>query len=523
MSKWDDLHIENTEKRFYGLDYGTSRSLFAYKEDSRPPEAVVPENQACRSGIPSLFWYRKSNSKPVVWDELLCDEVITYNGQVEDPDGVLASVKMRLTEDSVTIHGKTFQTEDIMCKQMQRIYDLSREELSMRGIDEDITTLVVGTPVRAGAYEKGKTLRAAEKIFPNARVMLLPEPYAAALHASSIFKGPLKTILVFDLGAGTFDTCVLIPNNKITPEDPYPYKCLAADGLPKAGDLFDELMEELLLKKLATVPNRVNLKILQNKEHNDRRALRITARSAKENLSNATSTTVMVTGTECGSAPVTVYRNEYEALIRPALMDAIKLSSKVLTDAGKWKDPNLTVLMVGGSSYIPLVKTLIQTEFSWLRDNQIIRRFPEQAIAMGCALFAEKPLVERKVAYGYAVDTYLHGTDTLVLDVRIPANCTLPCTTKATYVTRFDKQTGMRFNIYEVPDAEANQHLSLDAGTMKQLWLIHKFGKAVPKETPVELTTTLDQNGVLTLEADDHGISSQKKTKLTLNLSTQIG
>lgn len=523
MSIWNNLLFSESEERFFGLDYGTSRSLFAYKEENCKPEAIIPENPICRSGIPSLFWYRKNKSSQRFQGELLCDEVITYNGLVEDPEGVVLSVKMLLEQDHLMLHGKQFSTQEIMYKQMCRIHDLSKEELCSRGMDDTITTLVVGTPIRAGAYEKQKTFSAAQQMLPDAKIMLLPEPFAAALYANSISKNPLSTVLVFDLGAGTFDTCVLVPNNHMTPSDPYPYKAPAFDGLKKAGDSLDELMEELILKKLEASSKPIKMNVLKNKNHRDRRALRVTARTAKENLSNALSTTVMVTGVECGSATVTIERHEYEAVIRPVLLETVKMAAATLRKAEKWNDPKLTILMVGGSSYIPLVRTLLLKEFPWLDERQVIRRFPEQAIALGCALFAEKPLVERKVSFGYAIDTYLYGSDKLVLHVRIPSNCTLPCTTTSTYVTRFDQQTGMRFNLYEVPDAQQDEHLPLNAGTMKQFWLEHNFGKPVKKGTPVVLTTTLDQNGMLTLETDDLGISANKKTKRSINLSSQIG
>ena len=522
MSNWDDLFVNESEQCYFGLDYGTSRSLFAIKMEDQKPEAIVPENQICRNGIPSLFWYRKAQGNSMgVQEELLCDEVITYNGQVEDPEGVVLSVKMHLTEDYIQIHGKKFATQDIMYKQLRRIHALSTEELSIRGIDSTIATLVVGTPVCAGAYEKEKTLRAAQQLLPNAKIRLLPEPYAAALYANSLVKTPLRNILVFDFGAGTFDTCVLVPNDRITPSDPYPYKVLASNGLAKAGDLLDELMETLILKKLSVNPKGIRLDLLRNKAHHDRRALRATARNAKENLSNALATTVMVTGAECGSAAVTIERKEYEAIIRPAIADAVNIAADTLRKAGKWNDPKLTILMVGGSSYIPLVRSMLIEKFSWLCDSQIIRRFPEQAIALGCALFAENSLVERKVAYGYAIDTYLYGTDQQVLHVRIPSNCSLPFSATASYLTRFDRQTGIRFNLYEVPDAKMDDNLPMDSGTMKQFWLNHEFGKPVPKGTCVDLTATLDQNGILTLEVDDRGISNNSKTKRSINFGTQ--
>lgn len=522
MSSWDDLFVSESERRYFGLDYGTSRSLFAFKMENQKPEVLIPENQICRSGIPSLFWYRKEKgTTPGIQEELVCDEVITYNGQVEDPEGVVLSVKMHLTEDYLRIHGKKFATQDIMYKQMRRIHALSTEELNVRGLDSTISTLVVGTPVRAGAYEKEKTLRAAQQLLPEATIKLLPEPYAAALYANSLAKAPLSDMLVFDFGAGTFDTCVLVPNDRITPNDPYPYKVLASNGLAKAGDLLDELMEELILEKLSDASRGVRLNVLRNKTHHDRRALRATARNAKENLSNALATTVMVTGAECGSAVVTLERKEYETLIRPALAEVVNLAADTLRKAGKWNDPKLTILMVGGSSYIPLVRSMLLEKFSWLSDNQVIRRFPEQAIALGCALFAENPLVERKVAYGYAIDTYLYGTDQQVLHVRIPADCSLPFSATASYLTRFDRQTGIRFNLYEVPDARMDDNLPMDSGTMKQFWMEHQFGKPVPKGTRVYLTATLDQNGILTLEVDDDGISNKRKTKRSINFSTQ--
>lgn len=533
MPNWnhlDNLDKKSTgEKRFYGMDYGTSRSLMAYVPQNGKPIALVPNNQACRKGIPSLMAYRpKKGPKDMIPEEMVCDQVLTWGLLNADPQGVVQSVKMRLKEDKITIHGKAFETQHILQTQMHRIVQLSLQEMatiaSIKDAQQDVEVLTVGVPVRTGDFERKKVQKAAKAVLPSAKVlMLLPEPYAAALYAKSVCEDVKDAVLVFDLGGGTFDTCVLVPNDNITPDEPCEFRCLYADGNRVGGDVLDLAMADEIIATLEENGSDVNLAILRDKNHRDHRTLLNVAREAKEALSDLDTpcTFVNINGKECGSDTVVITREAYETRIRPILAEAVQLSADCLRKSNMWGEKELTILMVGGSSLIPLARKLIKETFTWVADSDIICRMPDQAIALGCALFSERPLVERKVAYGYAVAAYLKGTNKKVLHVQIPANCKLPYTVTNFYETRTEGQSGIVFQVYEVPDAQANATLALDSGRITKMTMEHNFDKPVPIHTRVVVTSTLDQNGILTMLSECNDKHLGGKGKMVENIGIE--
>lgn len=511
MANWNDLDniVQKKtadKKRYYGMDYGTSRSLMAYQPPKGTPIALVPNNQVCRKGIPSLMAYRpKKSPKDMIPEEMVCDQVLTWGIMNADPQSVVQSVKMRLKEDALTIQGKSFQTQEIVRMEMNRIVQLSLQEMANILPADEVkknVVLTVGVPVRTGDNERKKIKKAAHDAMPDANVvMLLNEPEAAALYAKSICPDVKENVLVYDQGGGTFDTCVLVPNHNITPEEPCEFRCMEHDGNHSAGDLLDQAMADEIIATLEENGSDVDLKILRDKNHRDHRTLLNVAREAKEALSDVDTdcTFVNINGKECGSDTVVITRQAYEDRIRPILKETVALAAKCLRDAKLWENKNLTILMVGGSSLIPLARQLIKETFSWVADSDIICRMPDQAVALGCALFSERPLVERKVAYGYAVAAYLRSTNKKILHVQIPADCKLPYSVTNTYETRTEGQSGVVFQVYEVPDAKADATLEVNTGRITKMTMEHSFDQPVPIHTRVKVHSTLDQNGILTM------------------------
>ena len=250
------------------------------------------------------------------------------------------------------------------------------------------------------------------------------------------------------------------------------------------------------------------------------RALRKTAREAKEALSSAPQFTAIVTSLASrGIQRVTLHREEYEARIEPVVRRAVDLAEKALREAKIWQSPDLTVLMVGGSTYIPLVRRLLQERFPWLDSKtQVVQRLPDQAVALGCALFAERPLADRKVRFAYAIKAYRGNSDEQFLYVCIPMNCTLPCSVSGRFSTRLQEQDNVALKIFEVDHGAPLERIPVKEGRFTQLIARHSFGKPVPKGTSVLVTTELSKDGLLTLTVDDGGISTQGITRHTFDI-----
>ena len=189
----------------------------------------------------------------------------------------------------------------------------------------------------------------------------------------------------------------------------------------------------------------------------------------------------------------------------------------MLTAARLGKKPDIDVVLVGGSTYIPLVRRAVEQKFNWLSpQTNVLRYAPEKAVALGAAMFAAEPAPPVNVSFkqGYAVKTFSSANDRDMLSTIIPSEKdSLPVSTVSRFYTRFDRQTAVSFRVYEVPKARHRQLLELDGGKVLEYEISHSFGREVPEETALDLTTTLDENGNLILSVDDLGVSGNKTEK----------
>ena len=148
----------------------------------------------------------------------------------------------------------------------------------------------------------------------------------------------------------------------------------------------------------------------------------------------------------------------------------------------------------------------------------MVQRLPDQAVALGCALFAERPLADRKVRFAYAIKAYRGNSDEQFLYVCIPMNCTLPCSVSGRFSTRLQEQDNVALKIFEVDHGAPLERIPVKEGRFTQLIARHSFGKPVPKGTSVLVTTELSKDGLLTLTVDDGGISTQGVTRHTFDI-----
>ena len=165
------------------------------------------------------------------------------------------------------------------------------------------------------------------------------------------------------------------------------------------------------------------------------------------------------------------------------------------------------------------VQRLLRERFPWLDPKtQVVQRLPDQAVALGCALFAERPLADRKVRFAYAIKAYRGNSDEQFLYVCIPMNCTLPCSVSGRFSTRLQEQDNVALKIFEVDHGAPLERIPVKEGRFTQLIARHSFGKPVPKGTSVLVTTELSKDGLLTLTVDDGGISTQGITRHTFDI-----
>jgi len=515
----DPMHADFYDLFYsYGLDFGTYRSMMAYKVADQPvPCTASYDTPSTCNGIPSLFWYSPKNNR-----EYVCEEVTDNNGLFDDPQGVCTSIKTKLSDPDVFLNGKRFSTAYIAEKEIRRILSLSHQAMEKTLFDNIIyRKLVVGVPVRFGAARRQALVSIMERATDGKKIILLPEPIAAALMYSQYARKKLEKVLVFDLGAGTFDTVLLVPNPQKTLENPYEYRALCPDGLTIAGDYFDAMMAELIIETLRAGHCTLNTDRLAEARTADHQKLMTTARNLKERLSFAESFSDFIEGTDHAGRPaiqkVTVYRKDFETKIRPALEKAVACAYNVLVRAGALSDSGIDILLVGGSTYIPLVRTMIEEKFPNISKSRILQKFPEQAVALGCALYARDEISDAPVAYAYAVRMLAGPENRPMLGVKIPSGAQLPYRITATYHTKWENQTTARFSFYEVENGQKGACLDISQGNPTSLVIKHSFGRPVPAATALLLTLELDRNGTLTVTIDDHGITPVETHRVSLS------
>ncbi len=507
----------------WGLDHGTYCSMFARKRKDMNPE-IIRYKGACLGGVPSEFW-RTFDGK-----EYVCDEVLDEDGWIKDPEGQCPSIKMKLKKGTISLHGHNYKTEEILLKQAKRIIDVTAQCLmEEEGIEFKPKKIVMGSPVRFDTATRGtvrKVWSEALGISPD-KVNIVAEPILAAVAVDSIEKRIIKKpFLVYDMGKGTFDAVLLRPNTSPSAFHSEPYIAENPEGCEIAGDFIDNVTEELIIEKLHKNPGMIKLSVIENKDHPDRRRLHITAKETKEKLSKSDSATVIVAGAECGYQMIEITRAEFEEKIKPYIEKTIDIVYKVLSESNLGEKPDIDVLLIGGSTYIPLIEKMLKERFYWLSDENFSTKLRERAVALGASIYAESlatnPIVAPKISYGYAVETHSTDLNKDVLKVQIESGADLPQTISGMFYTRFEGQENVYFKVYEVESGKAGERLSLNKGTPTQYCIYHYFGKEVPKGTKVELTTTLTKDGILTMRVDDFDISG-KPTEEVFTLANVIG
>ena len=500
----------------YGLDFGTFRSQMAYKNANDNMATITTyDNPLNRNGIPCLFWYSAEKQK-----EFVCHEVLSLNGHLNDPKGICSSIKMKLEENYIFLNGKRYTPSYIAEQIIRKVLLISHYSIKKQlSAEPTYKKLVVGVPVRFGTIKRQLLKKVLIKATDNKEIVLLPEPIAAAITYAKLF--PLSNnILIFDLGAGSFDTVLLEINKHRTKENPYMYTPKHPDGLEIAGNYFDQKVQEIIIEKLMLNPGLIDLSKITNNQHPDYLRLKEDARKAKELLSTEEQVTLSIKGTSAtgGSClqKVSISRTEFENAINPAVTEIVNCAYNVLERANLHHSKNVSIFLVGGSTYIPFVKDMIRSKFKYIDEKKIVQVYPEHAIAMGCAIFANEEVCHTPIAYAYAIGTHLQLSNKDVLDVIIPSYATTPIKKQLTYYTRYPNQNSITLDFFELDYGEPDATLDIDVGNPMHIHARHYFGKKVPARTPVDVTIELSKDGILTASFDDRGISNIDKQTVSI-------
>ena len=491
-----------------GIDLGTTNSVVAVMEGGKP--SVIQNAEGFRT-TPSVVAYTKNGDRLV--------GQIAKRQAVINPDNTFYSVKRFIGRRSDEVSqelkkvsyivkdssgnvklecpalGKDFSSEEISAEVLRKLVDDASKHLG-----ETVKQAVITVPAYFNDSQRQAT-KDAGKIAGLEVLRIINEPTAASL-AYSLDKKNNETILVFDLGGGTFDVSVLEVGDGV-------FEVLSTSGDTRlGGDDFDEKIVQWLMDEF-------------KQEHGidlsgDRQALqRLTEASekAKVELSNLTQTDIslpFLTATETGPKHLdrSITRNKFEELCS-SLIDRARIPvENALKDAKLDKSKIDEVVLVGGSTRIPAVQDVV-TKVLGKKPNQTVN--PDEVVAVGAAVQAGVLAGEVKDILLLDVTPLSLGVETLggVTTRIIPRNTTIPTKKSEVFSTAVDNQPNVEIHVLQGEREFAKDNKSL--GTFR-LDGILPAPRGVPQ---IEVTFDIDANGILSVNAKDKGTGKEQSITIT--------
>ncbi len=358
-------------KRVYGIDLGTTYSCISYVESSGKP--IVVQNAEGDLTTPSVVYFETK-------DNIVVGKAAKEVAEVY-PDQVVSRVKRLMGDPKIKVlqHGEEYIPQRISAAILRKIVGDAEKIMQVK-----IEDVVITCPAYFGINQREATKQAGELAGLNVRA-IINEPTAAAL-AYGFEQGKDQTLLIYDLGGGTFDVTILrIEGNSFT--------VVASDGNDRLGGVdWDELLARHFAASLEDVSGTPRDEIIKDKE--TLQQLLVKAEEAKIALSSATNRKVVVTH-DASRAVVNLSRDEFDRLTHDLLEKTIQYTKQAL-QAAKEKGAQTIdkVLLVGGSSYMPQVMNRVKKEFSC----DVLLTDPNQIVAKGAALYALREQVIDELA-----------------------------------------------------------------------------------------------------------------------------
>ena len=492
-----------------GIDLGTTNSCVAVMEGGKP--TVIANAEGFRT-TPSVVAYAKNGDRLV--------GQIAKRQAVMNPQNTFYSVKrfigrkfdevtneskevaykvLRDSNGNVKLEGpaqnKQFAPEEISAQVLRKLIDDASKYLG-----ETVTQAVITVPAYFNDSQRQAT-KDAGKIAGVEVLRIINEPTAASL-AYGLDKKSNETILVFDLGGGTFDVSILEVGDGV-------FEVLATSGdTHLGGDDFDKKIVDYLAEDFQK-----NEGIDLRKDNQALQRLTEAAEKAKIELSSATQTDVnlpFITATQEGPKhlDMTLTRAKFEELCSDLIDRCAVPVRQALKDSKLGKEAIDEVVMVGGSTRIPAIVELVKKTLG-KEANQTVN--PDEVVAVGAAIQAGVLAGEVKDILLLDVTPLSLGVETLggVMTKIIPRNTTIPTKKSETFSTAVDGQTNVEIHVLQGEREFAKDNKSL--GTFR-LDGIPPAPRGVPQ---IEVTFDIDANGILNVTAKDKGTGKEQSISIT--------
>lgn len=472
-----------------GIDLGTTNSLIAIIHPDTKKPTVLKEVDSSNL-VPSIIHFGDHN-------EIIVG-VEAKEKLVSHPQRTIFSAKrlMGKSYSDVKNHSSYYSykiiddnTESLVKVQIGNQYyspiDLSSQilkELKKRAehiLKTPVSKAVITVPAYFNDAQRQAT-RDAGKLAGLDVLRIINEPTAASLaYGLGSNSDKEEIVAVYDLGGGTFDISILKISNGI-------YEVLSTNGNTfLGGDDFDNAIFNYWISEW----NLTQDEIFQNKELTQ--ALRLKAEEAKVWLSNNEEYVSNLNGDE-----LKINKTVFEKLIEDKIQETITCSKNALQDAGLSVKDIHAVVMVGGSTRIPLVKNIVSTFFNQNVNNTLN---PDEVVALGAAIQADILSGNNKEILLLDVTPLSLGIETMggLMDVLIPRNSKIPTKAARQYTTQKDGQSGMRISVYQ-----GERDLVKDNRKLAEFNLtgIPGMPAGLPK---VEVSFLINADGILQVKAKE--------------------
>ncbi len=474
--------------KIIGIDLGTTNSCVSVLEAGEPK--VIPNPEGGRT-TPSVVAFK--NGERIVGDA-------AKRQAITNPNTISSIKRLMGTNEKVEAEGKKYTPEEISAMILSYMKDYAESYLG-----EKVEKAVITVPAYFNDAQRQATKNAGKIAGLNVE-RIINEPTAAALAYGLDKQDKNQTILVYDLGGGTFDVSILELGDGV-----FEVKSTAGNN-HLGGDDFDQKIIDYLVENF-----RKEQGVDLTKDKMAMQRLKEIAEKAKKDLSGMSSTQISAPFISQGAdgplhLEMNLTRAKFEELIHDLVMSTLEPVRKALKDADIKATELDKVIFVGGSTRIPLVYETIKKELNKEPSKEVN---PDEVVSMGAA-------IQGGVLTGDVNDIVLLdvtplslGIETLggVMTVLIPRNTTIPTSKSEVFSTAADNQPAVDVHVLQ-----GERSMAADNKTLGRFQLtdIPPAPRGVPQ---IQVSFDIDANGIVNVTAKDLGTNKEQKITITSNTS----